>query len=401
MVQSYKKQKRGEIVDKRYSKVFKPGTFPDITYVSRKSGTMQYSYEERLQQSLSIDGFLTYIVGPSKIGKTVLCERVIGVERIVAMSGNDFVRESDFWNRIGKKIGISMDAEVSETNADFSSNEQRSTMIKKNYPANKEKILNYFKEYDKVLVLDDFHYAPVDVQYDIACQLKEVIRLGFKAVTISLPYRSDDAIRLNPDLTGRLSVIEIEPWKEEELQAIARKGFHELGISIQDDMISRMAIESIHSPQVMQAICLNIGLLPVEAVDINNSVIEESCRFTCANLPYADVVRVLKAGPPTRGQKRLKYKLIDGSQRDVYSLILKMLADNPPLVEMELEELMNRIQFNVPDQKITTQKIREALRNWQKLLEGLGALYHVFEWKDDIIHILDNLFLFFIRWSGI
>ena len=78
-----------------------------------------------------------------------------------------------------------------------------------------------------------------------------------------------------------------------------------------------------------------------------------------------------------------------------------MLADNPPLVEMELEELMKRIQLNVPDQKITTQKIREALRNWQKLLDELGALYRVFEWKDDIIHILDNLFLFFIRWSGI
>lgn len=68
---------------------------------------------------------------------------------------------------------------------------------------------------------------------------------------------------------------------------------------------------------------------------------------------------------------------------------------------MTLEELMNRIQLNVPDQKIMTQKIREALRNWQKLLDELGALYRVFEWKDDIIHILDNLFLFFIRWSGI
>ena len=62
---------------------------------------------------------------------------------------------------------------------------------------------------------------------------------------------------------------------------------------------------------------------------------------------------------------------------------------------------MDRIQSNVPARKITTQKIREALRNWQKLLEENGALYHVFEWKDDIIHILDNLFLFFIRWSGI
>ena len=236
---------------------------------------------------------------------------------------------------------------------------------------------------------------------DIACQLKEVIRLGFKAVIISLPYRSDDAIRLNPDLTGRLAVIEIEPWKEEELQAIARKGFHELGISVQEDIISRMAMESIHSPQVMQAICLNIGLLPRKICEIEADVIEESCRFTCANLPYADVVRILKAGPPTRGQKRLKYNLTDGSQRDIYSLILKMLADNPPLVEMELGELMDRIQSSVPAQKITTQKIREALRNWQKLLEENGALYHVFEWKDDIIHILDNLFLFFIRWSGI
>lgn len=388
-------------MDKRYSKVFKPGTFPDITYVSRKSGTMPYSYEERLQQSLSIDGFLTYIVGPSKIGKTVLCERVIGVDRIVAMSGNDFVRESDFWNRVAKKIGISTEAEISEMNADFSSNEQRSTMVKKNYPANKEKILQYFKESNKVLVLDDFHYAPAEVQYDIACQLKEVIRLGFKAVIISLPYRSDDAIRLNPDLTGRLSVIEIEPWKEKELQAIARKGFHELGISLQEDILSRMAMESIHSPQVMQAICLNIGLLPGESSVIDGKIIEESCRFTCANLPYADVVRVLKAGPPTRGQKRLKYQLADGSRRDIYSLILKMLADNPPLVEMELQELMARIQYNVPEYRITTQKIREALRNWQKILEESGALYRVFEWKDDIIHILDNLFLFFIRWSGI
>ena len=78
-----------------------------------------------------------------------------------------------------------------------------------------------------------------------------------------------------------------------------------------------------------------------------------------------------------------------------------MLADNPPLVEMELQELMARIQYNVPEYRITTQKIREALRNWQKILEESGALYRVFEWKDDIIHILDNLFLFFIRWSGI
>lgn len=84
-------------MDERYQKVFKPGTYPELTYVVRQSVETKYTYEERLQQSLKIDGYLTYIIGPSKTGKTVLCERVIGQERIVSMSGNDFAKASDFW----------------------------------------------------------------------------------------------------------------------------------------------------------------------------------------------------------------------------------------------------------------------------------------------------------------
>ena len=249
--------------------------------------------------------------------------------------------------------------------------------------------------------MDDFHYASSEIQYDIACQLKEVIRMGFKAVIISLPYRSDDAIRLNPDLTGRISVIEIEPWKSQELQEIARKGFQALKISVDEELIEKMALESIHSPQLMQPICLNIGLLPGDNPEISVDVIEDSCRFTCTNLPYGDVVRVLKAGPPTRGQKRLRYNLTDKSQRDVYSLILKVLADNPPLVEIDMEELLQRILKNLDSNKIAMQKVKDALKNWQKMLADYGPMYQVFEWKDDVIHIQDNLFLFYLRWSSI
>ena len=388
-------------MDPRYAKVFKPGTYPGLTYVTRQPRTMGYTYEERLRQSLSIEGYLTYIIGPSKIGKTVLCENVIGADNMICMSGNDFVKERDFWSGIGKKAGISMEAEISERRGIFSENENKATTITKNYTGNKDKILRYFKETGKVLVLDDFHYAPEEIQYDIACQLKEVIRLGFKAVVISLPYRSDDAIRLNPDLTGRISVIEMEPWTDKELQMIAQKGFMELGISVSSGLMERMAMESIHSPQMMQAVCLNIGLLPLNFSEITDKIIEESCRFTCANLPYADVVRILKSGPPTRGQQRLKYDMKDGSKRDIYSVILKVLADNPPLIELNLNELTERIQNNVQNAKITTRKLRDSLKNWQKLIEEQGALYQVFEWKDDKLHISDNLFLFYIRWSEV
>lgn len=388
-------------MDIRFAKVFKPGTYPRLTYVSRYSGKTRYTYEERLQQSLSIDGYLTYIVGPSKIGKTVLCEKVIGPDRIISMSGNDFAKEADFWAGIGKKAGIAMNSEISQENSAYSEKEQRSIITTKNYIGNKDRIVDYFVKNDKVLVLDDFHYAPASVQYDIACQLKEVIRRGFKAVVISLPYRSDDAIRLNPDLTGRLSVIEIESWKIEELQEIGEKGFAELDMDVNASLLARMASESIHSPQLMQSICLNIGLLPDDSLMMTNEMIEESCKFTCANLPYADVVRVLKAGPPTRGQKRLKYTLKDNSQRDVYSLILKVLADNPPMIELGLEELMDRIHANIGEAKIATVKVKDSLKNWQKILDNAGSLYQVFDWKDDTIHILDNLFLFYLRWASI
>lgn len=382
-----------------YSEIFKPGTYPQRTYVSRYSQGTRYTYEERLRQSLSIDGYLTFIVGPSKIGKTVLCENVIGMEHIISMSGNDFSKEPDFWSGIGKKAGISMSAEISEADAAFSHNEQKSVTVTKNYFSAKDKVLEYFHLNQKILVLDDFHYAPPAIQYDIACQLKEAIRMGFKAVVISLPYRSDDAIRLNPDLTGRLSIIEIEPWEKEELVRIADKGFTELGIQIHPELMVQMAEESIHSPQLMQAICLNIGLLPGDSSSISAEMIEESCRFTCINLPYADVVRVLKAGPPTRGQKRLQYLLSDGTRKDIYSLILKVLADNPPLIKLGLEELMERIRNNVSGNMVKMQKVKDSLKSWKKILEQQGSLYHVFDWKDDTLYVLDNMFLFYIRWG--
>ena len=386
-------------MEMKFSEVFKPGTYPLMTYVSRRSKGTRYTYEERLEQSLSVEGYLTYIIGPSKLGKTVLCESVIGQEHMVSMSGNDFSKEHDFWSGLGKKIGISMTAAVSEQNADFSEDQKRSTIITKNYFAAKDKVIEYFKKYEKVFVLDDFHYAPPEIQYDIACQLKETIRMGFKAVVISLPYRSDDAIRLNPDLTGRISVIEMEPWKKEELKRIAEMGFVRLGFKIDDKIMLRMARESIHSPQLMQSICLNIGLLSGENIVISDDMVEESCRFTCVNLPYGDVVRVLREGPPTRGQQRLRYKLTDGTSRDIYSLILKVMADDPPIIELGMEELMERIRNNIGAQVIKPQKVRDSLKNWQKILETQGILYQVLEWKDESIHILDNLFLFYLRWE--
>ena len=64
-------------------------------------------------------------------------------------------------------------------------------------------------------MIDDFHYASTEMQMKMAQQLKDAIRRELKVVVVSLPHRADDAIRQNADLSGRLSLINIETWKEE------------------------------------------------------------------------------------------------------------------------------------------------------------------------------------------
>lgn len=48
---------------------------------------------------------------------------------------------------------------------------------------------------------------------------------------------------------------------------------------------------------------------------------------------------------------------------------------------------------------IKQQKVKDSLKSWQKLLDSQGSLYQVLEWKDDVIYILDNMFLFYLRWG--
>ncbi len=55
----------------RAEDVFRPGAFPEYTYISRKSAISDLPYEFRLTQALKVSGFLTSLVGPSKMGKTI------------------------------------------------------------------------------------------------------------------------------------------------------------------------------------------------------------------------------------------------------------------------------------------------------------------------------------------
>lgn len=386
--------------------IFKPGSFPEYTYVSRESLDIGVNYEVRLKQALKISGCLTSIIGPSKMGKTVLCEKVIDLENLVEVSGVDFKLNNDFWTVIGTKAGLPMSGEFIEGKT-VKDNTVHDLYYKKDkFVLTKDRVIDYFKENGKVLVLDDFHYAPEDIQLHIAQQLKDAIRKEFKAIVVSLPHRADDAIRKNADLTGRLSLINIEPWKKEELEEIAKKGFEKLDIKIKEEVVKNIATESLTSPQLMQYICLSICTLldtdnsPI--VQVPENVLEKAYRFTTANFEYSDVVKILMSGPNTRGNKRKIYKTESGKELDIYGLIVEAVSIDPPLMGLDIEEIKYRIDKLIidDDKKPDKQQIRDSLNKLQSIIDEKENIYKVFEWKDGMLYILDPLFLFHLRWGN-
>lgn len=385
--------------------VFKPGAYPEYTYVSRNYENTGISYELRLKQALRTAGCLTSIIGPSKMGKTILCEKVIGFDNIVEISGADFNVNADFWAVVAAKAELPYMGEVTterELKEEYGTETDRR---KEKYVLSKDKVIQYYKEKEKVLVIDDFHYASKEMQIKMAQQLKDAIRRELKVVVVSLPHRSDDTIRQNADLSGRLSLINIEAWKKEDLKEIALKGFRQLNMSISDKVAEQLAVECLTSPQLMQYICLSICTLLEDKNEtiVNEEIIETACRFTTVNFNYSDVVNVMLKGPNPRGKSRKLYKTIFGKELDLYGLIVESIAKNPPIMEMNFDTIYDRVLnlLSENEELPTKQSLKEHLGKLQAILQEKQEIYRAIEWKDGIVYILDPLFLFYLRWGRV
>ena len=379
--------------------VFKPGSFPNLTYVSRESGWEDMTYDDRLQQALEMTGFLTYIVGSSKVGKTILCKKVVS-NGLVSVSGADFKQGEDIWTVIARHAGMPVEGGFISTES--GDGQAQLTRINK-YQGNKDEVISYFNSKKKTLLIDDFHYASEETQTVIAQQLKYAIGKDFSAIIISLPHRADEAIRRNPDLSGRIAQIELEPWKDEDLKSIASTGFDKLKIQYSPEILDYIAKESLASPQLMQLICLNIGLVlqkkgSLEGKTLTEEICRTAFRRTTSNFEYREIARLLRRGPNSRGTKRKKFMTGRGIQKDIYQLILDAMKKDPPVTAVHIEDLRNRIisGFSADEkQKLNLGMITKALRILIKMMnEKENDLFKVFDLRDDMVHILDPQFLF-------
>ena len=358
--------------------VFTPNDFPAYTYVQRAGDNL----EAKLQRALDTPKVVVSISGPSKSGKTVLVEKVIGKDNLIPVSGAEVQSGDDLWARVlswieaptesaeqtaastgdrfgGETSGRAGIPAVGEIGGKGSYDHTRATSTTVTETRTSDGIGKITKEIGNssfVVFLDDFHYIPKGAQADVAKQIKAATERGIRTFIATVPHRSDDVVRSNHELRGRLAQIDTSFWTIQELAQIAVTGFSKLLVDITSPQAMRFAEEACGSPQLMQRICLDVcydlGFRQEQketvVLNLDRARLQSILEQSSTHADFGTMVANMHQGPKTRGTDRRVHKFIDGSEGDVYRVLLLALSHGVPTISLPYTTLMEKLTRFAP-----------------------------------------------------
>lgn len=410
------------------TEVFTPGKLPDITYVDNHLKDRARILHDALETGAAVIS----LSGPSKSGKTVFVEKNIGKDRLIQVTGAGVFSADKLWDRVFDIIGTPVGKKTTSTNnfegaiggkiggaagvfVSGSGEVSASGKWVKSTAEQNDTAVDYLQLLIRelsgsglVVFIDDFHYIPRDVQVELSNQIKEAIRNNVIFVVASVPYHADDAIRANPDLRGRTIKLDFDYWKPKDLEEIALRGFAALAASASDGFVQALTREAAGSPQLMQSLCLNAcfenGLRERQQKEMKISsdldAIKVVCTRTAASCDYSSTVAKMKEGPKTRGQDRKSYAIKNGSPTDVYPLVVKAIALDPPELTQRYANLQGRIQSLCVSETPSGSSVTGACLQIASIANDSDNRIIV-EWDGDadVLDIRDPYLLFYLRWA--
>ncbi|PIF38027.1 hypothetical protein CLV01_3188 [Delftia sp. 60] len=417
----------------RANQVFTPNDYPTYTYVSRNEDRL----ESRLRDALDTPGEIVSVSGPSKSGKTVLVEKIAGRENLITVTGAGVTSTGELWSKVLNKLEVptsetETDTDstgdgtqvggkgtvkvplIAELGADARYTTNNSTSRTKSKTHNRgglDQITSALANTEKVLFIDDFHYMDSDMQKRTAREIKEAARNGVKICTASVPHRSDDVVRSNPELRGRVRAVDTKPWSKKDLLQIAEIGFPKIGVILKSEIIQKIAEEASQSPQLMQAICLQLCYTKsirdgVESrksrVEVTEDELKQIFEETATKTDFASLLKIQHAGPKVRGTERKEFNLSDGSRGDVYRALLIAIKQDPPLLSLPWNEISKRVQRVCSPDTPQAASLSTACLQISKMAKDLFPEQRIIDWEGEptsILSIEDPYYLFYLRWS--
>lgn len=411
------------------SEVFVAGGQPTITYNPREN----LDLEGKLQEYLETGHKLLSITGPTKCGKSVLCCNLIPLDEGVWVYGGSIQEENDVWNEVLDILNMPMQVSETEIVEDGSGNSTGTgfevsipSVVKVGVQGGRSSTTKTTSETSRVysgsprataikallqhrrpLVIDDFHYIPREVQTTLVRALKNPIFRGLRVIVMAVPHRAYDTVRVESEMTGRVSHLEIPLWKPAELMGIPEKGFPELNARYPVDLMQRLAGESFGSPHLMQEFCYKLckgnGLSSRAEKTVTISPPADLSKFfgEIAVMTQKLAFDKLARGPRQRSD-RLPRTFSDGSTGDIYTAVLRAIAQTGPRPTLTYEELRQALRSVLVDTPPQAHEVGRVLTQMDRIANTQLEGQPVLEWdrENSTLYIADPFFAFFLKWGA-
>jgi hypothetical protein len=410
------------------SDVFISGGQPTITYNPRE----RLNLEGKLEEYLDMGHKILAITGPTKSGKTVFVRSKLNSENSCWISGGQIGSLDNFWEAIiarydgftdyietninstevkegsGKNGGV--DFKIIKASGNTSSTESSTTGVSNSRSRKLSPIITstllLSDNIKNPLIIDDFHYIAPGTQGNIIRYLKELIFNGLRVIIISVPHRAYDAVKVEKEMTGRLTQMEIPIWEKEELECIMQLGFNELNVEVPQEVIDSFAKESFGSPHLTQDFCYKFchkndirGTL--ESKKTLEKLKSESEFFREFASDASKVAFICLSKGPLHRTDRKERTFIDGNTGDIYQAILLAIAKTGPKTSITYGEIKSALSYilkgQVPDVREITRVFDMMTTISKKYTQGEPIVEY--DTVERTLHISDPFFAYYLRWG--
>ncbi|WP_276357955.1 hypothetical protein [Cohnella caldifontis] len=134
-------------------------------------------------------------------------------------------------------------------------------------------------EFKKIILLEDFHYLPIEVQRDFSIALKAFHEnSNFCFIVVGVWLDENRLIIHNGDLTGRIVSINADKWNKDQLLEVIEEGEKLLNISFSEDFKRDLLSSCYDNVYIVQEACYLACLLneiketQIELREIDNEI---------------------------------------------------------------------------------------------------------------------------------
>ncbi|MEP1125278.1 MAG: hypothetical protein ABJH68_15440 [Ilumatobacter sp.] len=218
-------------------------------------------------------------------------------------------------------------------------------------------------DFDRYIVLEDFHYLPVETQQRFATSLKAFHEeSNFTFIVIGVWLDDNRLIQFNGDLTGRVLSVDADLWTVDELRQVVSEGERLLNISFDPQFVDDLLEGCFLSVHIVQEACFRA----CSSAGVTSS--KEFHQHVEAQVATSEIIHGVVEDQSARYRNFLN-AFADGFQQTKYEMYRWLLL---PLLALPVEELENGVTLNRV-QKLIDLNHPETPVNQGNTTQALGA----------------------------